>query len=630
MSRSLLLAVCLLLIPATASAALDPEAGKPYHLRVVLRIEKHRLLTDLFKDEIERELRGGLQAALSDMARVEVVRDHPRLKEVEEKGLEALDGWKELSEIKTHFVLIDFISGSYEVRARQHDGLTGQASPIVRRERVADRRFVARMALLLIDLDFGLVGTVTDKGDGQTVRIEIKGGKLGVSLERWVRKGEVFALVQINQGSAGLRAYRRPWAVLQVEEPPRDGSVVCRLYHRHPDPLAMAPGVLGYRAIKLGTTIAPLRLRFVEGDARGLTPRPNLQVHVRRQGFQGEETTREQGTSDADGFFQAGRDKPYEHLAFVNILDGGQVRAQIPVTIVDDRPIEIPFSAKAEAGAPLLIRRNLWRQRLYESLLAQAGLFKELSELAAKPEGRQRSLDKARASLKGLSADIDIASQELNQLRAAAKELPGGDKVELADGEQRLQELRKGRQELEQFAAGLEKVIKEESDPRRMEILAKIERARRLLENDAEFGQAIAVYQEVLKEAEAAKFKLPEVEKRLQKLQEGWQVKGPRHEQARIFAYEAWPKLTLDGLKTRLPEARIALDEFRKAGDTLSPQRLLKAAVAHVARLNEQEARLQPATNPDHAKQAEAIAEMREGLGKLIQEVNAYLEQAAK
>ena len=70
-----------------SSAALDAETKKPYQLTVVLHVADHRLLTDVFRDRVERELHDGLQAALGDLAEVKVVREHPKLAEVLEKGL---------------------------------------------------------------------------------------------------------------------------------------------------------------------------------------------------------------------------------------------------------------------------------------------------------------------------------------------------------------------------------------------------------------------------------------------------------------------------------------------------------------------------------------------------------------
>src|SRR5689334_22463231 len=91
------------------SPASDPEMGRPYKLQVVLRFTDNRDLTDVLKEKVERELRDNLRAAFGDMVQVNVVRTHPRLKEIEEKGLQSLDSWKDVNDLKTHFVLIDYV-----------------------------------------------------------------------------------------------------------------------------------------------------------------------------------------------------------------------------------------------------------------------------------------------------------------------------------------------------------------------------------------------------------------------------------------------------------------------------------------------------------------------------------------
>ena len=77
-------------VAVSAAPALETEADKPYQLQVVLQVSEHRMLTDVFKDRLRRELRDSLQAALGDLAKVTVVDKHPLLNEVEAKGLEAL------------------------------------------------------------------------------------------------------------------------------------------------------------------------------------------------------------------------------------------------------------------------------------------------------------------------------------------------------------------------------------------------------------------------------------------------------------------------------------------------------------------------------------------------------------
>ena len=68
----------------------------------------------------------------------------------------------------------------------------------------------------MIDRDFGLVGTVEPNPKGQEVKLTIKGSGLGVPLDRWLKKDEVFAIARIQRGGRGLQATREEAAVLQV------------------------------------------------------------------------------------------------------------------------------------------------------------------------------------------------------------------------------------------------------------------------------------------------------------------------------------------------------------------------------------------------------------------------------
>src|SRR5215813_3034005 len=93
---TLLGSVCFCVSVVKARAG-DPEMAKPYKLQIVLRFSDHRDLTTVLKDKVERELRDNVRAAFGDLVQVEVTRTHPRLKEIEEKGLQALDSWKDVT-----------------------------------------------------------------------------------------------------------------------------------------------------------------------------------------------------------------------------------------------------------------------------------------------------------------------------------------------------------------------------------------------------------------------------------------------------------------------------------------------------------------------------------------------------
>jgi hypothetical protein len=620
MSRFFLTAVCVAFCSAPANAALDPESDEPYHLQVVLHVAEHRLLTPVFKDQVERELRDGLQAAFGDLAKVEVVRTHPRLKEVLADGLAALDGWKDVAAGKTHFVLIDYADGRYDIQARQYDGPTALASPVVRRERTPDRQFVARAAALLVNRDFGLAGTVVDQANPERVRVALKGGGLGVPLGPWVQEGEVFAVVQVRRGAGGERAQRVEWALLQVVEKPKDGACVCRLFQRHADALAGGAGVLGYRCLKLGTARGPLHLRLVKARARSLTPPDqSLEVHVRRDGFQGKAHVY-QGVTDADGFFRTDRDPAnaavFDHAAFVSVLSGGEVKAQIPVPIVDERTVVVPVSITADPAADLLVNRDRLVTELNESVLVYTDLFKDLGKAMEKPDGRQPAHDRAQARLQDLQGDLARFEERLRLLRPS--------KLDLAVAEQRVKDLHKFQDDLQRFVAGLEKILKEENDPARKELLAKVEQAK-LLEEQAEFDKALGLY-----EAAWEGLKDPALRKKLDELKEGLKFRDDRHRQAHEFIYLTWPALTPAQLPGRLGEAQQAFAACRDAGDVLRPRKLLRAAIAHAERVNEEALALASEAREDDEKKAKALAEAADGLKKLIQEVSAFLAKEIK
>lgn len=321
------------------------ELNKPYDVQIVLHVADNRLLTDVFRERVGRDLRDGLQAALGEVARVSVTAEHPRLKDVLKLGLDrGLDSWAERDGIKTHFVLIDFSGVYYEIQARQHDGNTGRASRIVRRDRTRDRDFVARAAALMVARDFGLIGTIVTPPDGQeSVKVELKGGALG-SLARWVRKGQIFEIVSPG-GTAALE-----WALLQVTDPPADGSpplegtCICRLWHRY-----KLGNVVGHHCMVLGTTQAPLRIRFVQERGEAAS---TLAVEVRRFGFRGEDTTKLTTSTDGSGWLDTSRagDKGiFDGLAFVSVTRGlPGTLPQIPVAIMDDRPIVVPVTGGGE------------------------------------------------------------------------------------------------------------------------------------------------------------------------------------------------------------------------------------------------------------------------------------------
>jgi len=615
---ALLLALCL----CAEARALDAELTTPYKVQVVLRVAPNRLLTPIFKAQLRRDLQQGLQGALGAMGEVEVIdlaevkpeKQEALWKEVAAKGLQTgLDGpSKGTSPVKTHFVSVDYADGQYEIQARQYDGLTGLASPTVRRERTPDRQFVARTAALLVDRDFGLVGTVTDGGDGQTVRVAFKGGGLKLPLDRWVKKGDVFALVQV--GGDG-RTIRLPWSLLQADAAPgEDGSCVCKVWPPQKRPLNAAGA--GFRCLKLGTVQVPVRLRVIEGGKKGPPRVPeNVVLYIGRQGFSKNE--KDQRVPE-NGFYSSEKEKGealYDGLAFVTVTVGGQVRTQVPLALVDDRTFTLPIRP-AEESSVFLTQCSLWEKSLLNEQLTLAELFRALNEDLGKSDRRVAASERARKALDGLNLRLPHYVEEREEL--AKVKTASGKPLDLAKGDRRLEDVKKGRTELTEWVGTLDKIVKE-ANAGDAEVRATFEQAHNL-ETAGDYGRAIELYEKVL-----AKTKEPKLAERLPKLKAAWEPQGDAHRKAREYIYGTWPKLEAPAaMKERLKEAQDALAVCRKAKDPFGPRKLLAVALLHSNQLSQQSEALTPDANEQDAKDLE---EVLGSLAKLIEDAKTAVGQ---
>ncbi|MCI0380264.1 MAG: hypothetical protein L0215_21980, partial [Gemmataceae bacterium] len=432
-------------------AQLDPDLDKPYRLQVVLGVAQNRFLTPLFQDQLQQDLQESLQRLLGRLAKVEVVRAHPLLREVEAKGLAAaLDAIEQLSSLKTHFVLIGFDAGVYSLQARQYDGSTGLASPVVRRAQISDRSAVARLAAQLVEQDFGVVGTVVEAG--KEVQLAIQGGKLA-PLDRWVKKGDVFAISRLSAAGGKLRGRRVEWALLEALAGPREGIVMCKLWRRYlEDDLAPAPGVTGYRALKLTTISAPVRVRLL--DAEQFRPLDGLPVHVfHPQGAKTELSTNRDGLATTRDAFP--------HFAVIEVRWGGSAQVRLPVEIVDEGTIVclLKTQPEAEALATLEIRRDQWLRRLLDNLRLSSERMTALELQLNK--SFQTALDSARTGKQMLESELSQLQEERDGIlrQAADKKLQG---LDLGDGPALFDELTKKRKDLAAFVERIEAVLADE------------------------------------------------------------------------------------------------------------------------------------------------------------------------
>ncbi len=624
--------LCPLCLCGESFAALDAEAKTPYELKVVLHFADHRLLTDVFCDRVERELHDGLQASFGDLVNVEVTRSHDRLSGVVHDGLASLDGWRERSAVKTHFVLIDYSGGQYVIQARQFDGLTGQPSPVVRRDQTRDPEFVAKLAALLIEQDFGMAG-VFDRwpaanndtpGEDQPVTLRLKGAGLGVPLGRWIHKGDVFAVVQMPPGDGGP-GQPVVGALLQVETPPGAGAAdcLCRVFWRYDPP---RDGRGGFRCVKLGTVEkTPVRLRLFQAlpDNRVGVLKDSLKVEIRHKGFQGEDAgTISKQTGDADDAVDTTGEKDglFDHAAFVSVLgtDKG-LKARIPIPLLDDQPVVLAINVSEDPNTSLLaFRRAAWRRDVDAAWREQAELFRDLNDKAAKPD--QRAL-----AMKLIQEGIDRSRADCKRLDKEREEIANPPPFDAGDAGERLKKIAEGADELGVFLEKIQKIDAEENDPKKKQWRTQVEEAKRL-ESQLEIDKALALYDQVLKEG----YQPEGLKEHVEQLHKEWEPKSDAHRKARAFIFEVWPTLDDGGLKDKLAEAKAAVETCKTAGDLRTLTKFSRATDAHFVRMTQEAGKLRPDINVDDEKPFKLIQDVRDSLKPLFDDVNLYLRAYPK
>jgi hypothetical protein len=634
------------LLAGPAFAQLDSEENKPYQLRVIVSFSKHPLLTPAFKDEVRREIGGSFQAAFGRAGLVEVI-DKENLREVashssgpaaaslqqsielldsvEAKGLEeAFRTFHQVSDTKTHFVTIEFKNDRYEISARQYDGTTALTSPVVRQASTYDRQFVARATTLLIERDFGVVGTIRDR-QGDQVKITLKAGALAGAPDPWVRRGDIFAISQIQQGPDGQRGYPMKWTLLRAADDAKNGVCLCVLNHRYDAKVALpqTSPILGYRCIKLGTSHAPLRLRLVDDKSRA--PKAFVRVNISQAGFDSKE--QEHLSSDAVGLVQSRRE--YRDIAYVSVLVGNPP-ALLPVEILDHRgtvACDVAESAEAERLGQLESTRDELLRRIGDALLRSVALFNELRELDEK-KLRDEALEVARTGLK----DMDVAAAgfeiELANFRKEVQELKADIRDRLLElCERGLQRFKEDRQQLREYAERLDKVRIAEQDPVRQK-LKELASSVHLRQQEADYDKAIAIYEEIVRLGKD----LPAVQpykEQLAKLKKQWELKDEDHKKARDFIYNSWPKLTSAAdLKEHMAEAKKSLAKCILVGDRLTPEKLLRANIDHFNRLAKRLETVANADNPDDRNEARAISGVRGDLEELTKQASNFIRPA--
>jgi len=580
-------------------AADESLVTRPANWEVVVGFAEHRFLTSTFQDHVREEIGDRLRATFGNAVELRVVGNDPLLPQLLARGLGSpLDGLDQLTDRHRAFVLVRYKEGRYDIACRHYVGPAAMALPGVRYAFTADRRDVPRLAAQMLAGDFANIGAVQS---GKEPHIVLEAGKLGLG-DR-VKTGDVFEVVRILREGSGQRAVRMPWVLLEATSVPRDGVVSCKLWRRFAeDDLQPRGDIVRFVAVHLPPRKEPLRLRFL--DEQRERPLAGLTLEVLSAGAGGKQEL----VTDRDGM--ATFEKPIDRFAVVRVLQGTQVRTQLPIPIVGEGLVLVRLSTRPEQDqlAGLEFRRDLWSRRLFEDLSQSADRVSELNRLLG------RSLDEAlaygKAGLQSVEERLKSHMEEREQILKGAKERNVAESaLHMAGGDAALADLRKRKDQLAEFVARLEKTVEQAQNEQAKAVAQQAERAR-LLESQGDVEEAIRILESAFKIRPDAG-----IQDQLERLKKRWEPKSPAHAEARTFLLKTWPRVEPRDLKKNLDEARRSLGIVRDAGDPLTLAKLRLLDAAHAVQIKKRLDAVRTRTDDDSRAETQMLREAAESLG---------------
>ncbi len=655
------LAAAFLLIavsPGLAQPRLDAEPSGPCLWRVVVKTEPHPLLTASFRAKLSRDLVAALQPSIGPLGAVEVIdlddalagKADAVVQEFAGKGFAALDGARDLTGVKTHFLHVAMRDGQYRLESRQHDGFTGLASPVVRKQSTRSAELVGRIAGLMIDRDFGLTGTLDPAAANATeVTVHFRGSKLG-PIDRLVKAGDVFALSRISR--AANRAAPPPartatgkiiapppgsepppaltpavhsFTLLKVLTVAADGSAHCSVI-RSPNYKATLPGgagVLGYRCMKLNTMKSAIAVRLISGADGAAASAPIANVRAAETGFTTKEDPKDY-LDFRDGLYRSPRE--LANIACITVALGKTKAEHFPVPVLGPEPITLRFELNPEAEARAVYERSAiaLSTRASDARIAQFGAFESIGKLI-KVRKNKDARDRARAAFEAADASDKVLTEELQELKKQDIKVPGADKL-FAAIERQLAALRTDNSRLTGTLKELEAVVGKEGDATTVgsDLQAQTLNARiNLLLAGGDVEEALTALDQLATLAPND----PSIKSRKEKLEAEWKPKSPEHAKAREYLLKTWPAVaTINDLNDSLAPLRQAVAVCTKAGDRHAFRRLLVILGGFPTKLTDLIKDLDP--NADADRKALGSAKViRDVVSKVEQDVIEFLKR---
>ncbi|OWK45194.1 hypothetical protein FRUB_01525 [Fimbriiglobus ruber] len=553
---------------------------------MAVQFDSHPLLPKDLREQILANVRAALAAPLGQLGTVDV-QDlaaappewGPLVKKFAKEGWPALDGSRELTGAKTHFLRVLVRGGRYRLEARQHDGSTGLTSPLVRANETAAPEMVGRLAGLVVAPDFGPVGTVEMiEGDPGFVKVTFRGGRLR-GLEKFVHAGDVFAVAAVLEqarptppGARGTRGRPpvvdetpvrvgrpREYTLLRAEAALSDGACRCRVFTRFENAFPTGRGVIGVRCMKLATIEGAVVVRVVDPSGAPAAAGGLLQVRASDVDFTDRPDPRDE-LKLRNGVFQSVR--PLRNVACVVVGLGTAREERFPVPVLGAGPVTVRFAVNADEAARAAGERectDFW-SRVIAAQEAQRALAKAISRLIGAGKNKD-ALERATAGLAAAAAADRELAAELDRLKQTPVAKDKRVAELLDDAGEKLRAIRDGRGPIEKTTQDLTAAVARSEDPTRFEKEFRAKELNRQIAQHVERGEileALDLYDELYDLV-----KQPEIKDRKARLAEDWQPRNAEHKAARDYITDAWRKLTglveIKGGLERLKEAAAVL-----------------------------------------------------------------------
>lgn len=605
---------------------------QPYELRIVVRHGAHTWLGQPFREEFRRSLTDMLTDAFGPMVRLEVIdlRDLPRdqwrpgWREVDSRGLSALESARIVDPGKTHFLTVEFARGQYEISSRQWDSETGWSSSLSV-ARTSDRALVGRVAGRLVAEGFGVIGSIigtgTPSGLGEvTATLRFKGGLLTPYLDRWVKAGDVFAVAVVSpaRNDQTPRVSIQRDILVRVMDRPKNGEAPARVIFRSTEnPLTRLATNQSIRCIRMGAGVGPVRLRLV--DDRGQPHTRVLQLRLHPQAFQeGLSPDEEVLNPDRAGLFVSRR--TYDQMAFARVITGGTQIARLPVAILLDREATavVGVDAAQEQFGQLQAMKSELLRNYKEAVLVQIDAYNEITTLVKQTKN-------ADALKRATSARLAL-ERELEQLHARKEEVRkqlAGTKISLADCDDVEKDLENHKVRMNRLIGRLIETDRLENAPDKVERKLRLQQQHNkvqvLLDSD-DYDGALALLKQIAEE-------YPEetnVKKQIDELERQWSIKSEAHREAREFVYRDWAACrTSAEVESKLAQARQKLSVLVQVGDRLTMLKL-RNSLPTVGKVLADEARNLADSNPDDERLGKLKA-LIEDFDRFGQEIDAAI-----